>query len=507
MSTSIFPALVQTEQDLRHAGRAAFAAILLWPLAATAASPREPSTALAEYFRQCHAVQVCNGSFLVSLGDQVLYEAALGQVAAEGGQALTPAHALDIGSITKQFTAAAIVRLAERGKLGLDDKATRHLPGFSYPDISLRQLLTHTSGVPDVMPYYSRLLRASKATAPVIMDDAVQVLASQKLASEFPPGARFAYSNTGYLLLAQIVTHVSGISYARYLDREFFKPLGMLHTRVRMPANDTEISPRAYGFRVTASGHRQAFDQVPQFYMIGAGGIYATARDLHRWARALLDGKVMSAAHWAEATTPVRLTDGNSKPYGFGMALRPSPLGQARVSHGGHWRAFRADLTLQPTQNLEIVLLTNNGEDDSVDLARDAVEAIVAGSPHTPVREPIHIQLFRRLKSDDADALRKWLSDELVASPARYSFLEGKINELGYALLERKEIDKAVVLMEFNRDSHPSSLNAHDSLADAYLAKGDRNGAITQYRRMLELKPDSKSAQEKLKTLQASLEM
>lgn len=504
MSASFSSVLVQTAQYFRHAGRAVLGAILVLPLAASAAS--SPEAALADYFRQCHAAQVCNGSFLVARGDQIMYEAALGRAAAEGGQALTPTHAHDIGSIAKQFTAAAIVRLAERGKLGLDDQVTKHLAGFPYPDMSLRQLLTHTSGVPDVMPYYSRLLRAGKATAPVVMDDAVQVLISQRLAPGFPPGARFAYSNTGYLLLAQIVTQASGIDYAQYLDQEFFKPLGMLHTRVRMPANDTEIRPRAYGFRVSASGQRQAFDQIPQFHMIGAGGIYATARDLHCWAQALLDGKVMSAAHWIEATTPVRLTDGTSKPYGFGMALRPSPLGQTRFSHGGHWRAFKADLTLQPAQNLAIVLLTNNGEDDSIDLARDAVEAIVAGRPHTPVREPIHFPLSRRLQSDDADALRKWLSDERLASPARYSFLEDKINELGYALLERKETDKAVVVMEFNRNCHPGSLNAHDSLADAYLAKGDRHGAIAQYRRMLELKPDSKKAREKISTLQASPE-
>lgn len=481
---------------------ALLAALLLWPLVASAGGP-QPGPALAGYFRQCHAAQVCNGSFLVMRGDQLLYEGALGDAAAEGGQSLTPAYAFDIGSITKQFTAAAIVRLAEQGKLGLDDPAAKHLPGFPYPDVTVRQLLTHTSGVPDVMPYYSKLLRSGEVTAPLISADAAQVLAAQKMAPVSAPGTRFEYSNTGYLLLGQIVTRVSGVDYARYLDREFFTPLGMSHTRVRMPANDTEIGPRAYGFRVSASGRRQAFDQVPQFYVTGAGGIYSTARDLHRWARALRGGKVMSAAHWTEATTPVRLADGGSVPYGFGVALRPSPLGQARVSHGGHWRGFKADLTLQPAQDLDIVLLTNNGEDDSVEHARDAVEAIVAGKPYTPVKASIHVPLFKRLQADDAGKLRQWLGEERAASPARYDFLEDKVNELGYALIERKEFDKAVVVMEFNRDAHPQSLNVYDSLADAYLAKGDRDAAIAQVRRMLELKPDSKQAQEKLKTLQA----
>ena len=486
----------------RPAARVALA-LLLWPLVTMAETP-QPGPALAEYFRQCHAVQVCNGSFLVMRGEQVLYEGALGDAVAEGGQGLTPAHAFDIGSITKQFTAAAIVRLAEQGRLGLDDPAAKHLPGFPYPDVTVRQLLTHTSGVPDVMPYYSKVLRGGEVTTPITTEDAVQILTGQKMQPVFAPGTRFEYSNTGYLLLARIVTRASGVDYARYLDREFFTPLGMSHTRVRMPDNEAGIDPRAYGFRVSASGRRQAFDQVPQFYVAGAGGIYSTARDLYRWARALRGGKLMSAEHWTEATTPVRLADGGSVPYGFGLALRPSSLGQARVSHGGHWRGFKADLTLLPAQDLDIVLLTNNGEDDSVDHARDAVEAIVAGKPHTPVKASIHVPLFQRLQSDDADALRKWLAGERAASPARYDFLEDKVNELGYALIERKEFDKAVAVMEFNRDAHPQSLNVYDSLADAYLARGDREAAIAQARRMIELKPDSKQAQEKLKTLQAS---
>ncbi len=493
--------ILPVQRQPRPVCRALLAAALLGPLSGFAAATPEPATVLADYFRQCHAVQVCNGSFLVVKGDEVLYEAALGDASADGAQALTPAHTFDIGSISKQFTAAAIVRLAEQQKLGLDDVVAKHLTDFPYPDMTLRQLLTHTSGVPDVMPYYSQLLRSGNAAGPVTANNVVQVLATKKLPPRFASGTRFEYSNTGYLLLAQVVAHASGQAYESYLDQEFFKPLGMASTRARLPDNDAQIQPRAYGFRVSASGKRQAFDQIPQFYMLGAGGIYSTAKDLQRWARALREGKVMNADHWKDATTPVRLNDGSSVPYSFGMGLRPSPLGQSRVSHSGHWRAFKADLTLLPAQALDIILLTNNGEDDSVDHARDAVEAIVAGKPYAMVKESIHLPLTRRLQADDADALRKWLNDERHASPLRYTLLEDKVNELGYALLERKEIDKAIVLMEFNRDVHPTSMNAYDSLADAYLAKGDRDAAIEQVRKMIALKPDSKPAQEKLKKL------
>lgn len=483
--------------------RLALALAALTSLAATAAPRQDATEALAQYFTQCHAVRVCNGSFLVAQQDKVLYEGALGTASAQDGDTLTSAHAFDIGSISKQFTAAAIVRLAERGKLRVDDAVVTLLPDFPYPQVTVRQLLTHTSGVPDLMSHYTKLLRSGQATGPILGADAVQVLAQQKVPLRFDPGSRFEYSNTGYLLLAQVVARVGGTDLAQFLQREFFAPLGMTHTRIRLPDNEAAITPRAYGFAVAADGGRRALDQIPQFYMTGAGGIYSTARDLHLWARALLDGKVMSAASWREASAPVQFKDGSTSPYGFGLGLRPSALGQPRITHGGHWRAFKAELSLLPAQGVDIVLLTNNGEDDSVEHARDAVEAILAGKPAPIVRESIHWRLHERLQRDDLAALKQWLASELDAKPARYDFLEDKINDIGYALLERKEVDKAIAVMQFNRDAHPESMNALDSLADAYLAKGDRVAAIAQVRHMLELKPDSKPAQEKLQTLQA----
>jgi CubicO group peptidase (beta-lactamase class C family) len=461
----------------------------------------DAAAALQGYFSQCHAVHVCNGSVLVARDGKVLYAAAFGDAGAAGQGPLTTAHAFDIGSISKQFTAAAILRLAERGKLRVDDAVADHLPGFPYPRMTLRQLLTHTSGVPDVMAYYTQVLRGGKFAAPLMADDAVQVLAASGTVPKSAPGERFEYSNTGYLLLAQVVAQVSGLPFASFLQREFFDPLGMSHTRVRMPANEAAIAPRAYGFTPTSDGQRRAQDQIPGFYMLGAGGIYSTAGDLLLWSKALRDGKAMSVSSWREATTALRLNDGSSVPYGFGLGLRVSPLQQPRIEHGGHWRAFKADLARFPAQDIDVVLLTNNGEDDSVDAARDAVEAILAGKPYSPVKEPIDWPLRERLQRDDAATLRRWLDAQRTAKPARYDVPEDKLNDIGYRLIEAKQVDKALAVMRFNQETHPASMNALDSLADAYLAAGDRDAAIAQAKRMLELKPDSRAAQEKLKGL------
>lgn len=474
----------------------------LAPCAAVATPEPDPARALHDYFMQCHAAKVCNGSFLVVDHGKVVYEAALGAASSENAGKLTPAHAFDIGSISKQFTAAAIVRLAEQDKLDLDSAAVHYLPDLPYPEVTVRQMLTHTAGLPDVMPHYTQLLRSGKATGPIQGADAIDVMARQALPLRFAPGSRFEYSNTGYLLLAQMVARVSRVEFAEFLQAQLFTPLHMTHTHLRVPGNDSDIVPRAYGFVVGGDGRKRAMDQIPAFYMVGAGGIYSTARDLQIWAQALQHGKVMSPASWREATTPVRLQDGSMVPYGFGLGLRPSALGQPRIAHSGHWRAFKSDLSLLPAQDVQIVLLTNNGEDDSVDNARDAVEAILAGKPAPVVNLSIHWPLRERLQRDDAAALKAWLENERAAKPARYDFPEDKLNDIGYELLESRDMDKAIMIFVFNRDTHPASMNALDSLADAYLANGDRQAAVAQARRMLEIMPNSKPAQEKLRALE-----
>ena len=136
-----------------------------------------------------------------------------------------------------------------------------------------------------------------------------------------------------------------------------------------------------------------------------------------------------------------------------------------------------------------------------MDAARDAVEAILAGKPYSPVKEPIDWPLRERLQRDDAATIHQWLDAQRTAEAARYDIPEDKLNAIGYRLLEAKQVDKALVVLRFNQETHPDSMNALDSLADAYLAAGDRDAAIAQAKRLLELKPESRAAQEKRKAL------
>lgn len=485
----------------------ALLSLLATPALAGATGPApDRAREVRRYFENCHAVRVCNGSFLVTQHGKLVYQDALGAADADASAPLTVEHQFDIGSVSKQFAAAAVLRLAEQGKLALDDHAAKYLPALPYPELTLRQLLTHTSGIPDVFPAYAQMLKGGKATGPLRGDEAIALLSERKAPLRFAPGSAFEYSNTGYIVLSQVVARVTGMDYAEVLQREFFGPLGMTHTRVRLPGNEALIQPRAYGFLVQPDGSAKAFDQIPNFYPVGPGDLYSTTGDLQIWAGALQHGIAMSKAGWALATTPARLTDGSAVPYGFGFKVQPSALGQPMVTHGGDWRGFKSDLTLLPAQEIQIVMLTNNSQDDSVEAARDAVEAILAGKPRPQLRPSVHWDLFTRADSQSATQLKAWLSQEWAKRPQHYDFPGQPLEQVADALLKRSQADKALAVLEFNARIHPSSMDALDSLAEAYLDAGNRQAAIAQLKHMLVLKPDSRRLRQRLEQIQATEE-
>ncbi len=471
------------------------------PVTAQAHKIDKHTKEIQAYFQQCHLVHVCNGSFLVSQRGKIIYAGAIGLASSDANSQLSPTFAFDIGSISKQFTAAAIIRLEERGRLDIDDPVDHYLPQFPYQQITIRQLLTHTSGVPDVMPHYTRLLKSGDIKGAVDLDDVVSVLRDEKLAPTSNPGTTWEYSNTGYVLLAKVIEAISGKSYATYLKQEFFTPLKMASTLVRTPTSEGNIAKRARGFVASADGRFKPYDQVPHLFLYGAGGIYSTPADLLRWSEALQGGKVMTAEHWKEATHSTSLSDGSVTPYGFGLSLKTSPLGKRRITHGGHWRGFKTELTLFPETDTVIVLLTNNGEDDSVEDARDAVEKILAGRNLPVVAEPFQWQLADQVTSDDPQRLKKWLHSVLESRTEETNLAESEVNNVGYALLARESFDLATAVFEFNQLAHPHSENALDSLADAYMATGKTDKARAQLEAILVLNPSSENAKKRLADL------
>lgn len=454
------------------------------------------------YLRRCAAAHVCNGAYLVARNGEPIYAGAVGD-AGDGAQTpLTTHSAFDIGSISKQFTAIAVLKLVAEGRLSLEDPVTRLLPDFPYPDVTVVQLLTHTSGVPDAIEDYNDDLRAGRG--PFNGEDIVRRLVAAGRPLAFTPGSRFQYNNAGYMVLANVVEAASGQPFSTYLDQAFFKPLGMSETHLLTSGAEGVVTHRAFGFRPRPDVPRRALDQIPGFYVRGAGGLYSTVGDLLIWQNALNAGRVIPSDLLRRATEPTRLSDGTTTPYGFGgLNLRPDSDGGRRVWHGGHWRAFKSDLSYYPDTGLTVIQLTNNAEDDSVDANAAALAAIAAGRTPTAAKASIQWDLYDRVASGDAPAVRAWFTAEAAAQPRRYEIVEGELNALGYRLIEAGNPARGALVLEMNTLAFPQSANTFDSLAEAQEALGDRAAALANVRRAVALDPASAPLREHLARLEA----
>lgn len=488
---------------MRLFGILALVAVLGGGASAVAAQSPTAIGDLDGYLRRCAAARVCNGTYLVARAGEPVYVGAVGDAGDDARTPLTAHSAFDIGSISKQVTAMAVLKLTEEGRLSLEDPVTRLLPDFPYPDVTIVQLMTHTSGVPDAIEDYNEDLRAGRG--PFNGKDIVRRLIVANRPLDFTPGSRFQYNNAGYMVLANVVEVASGQPFATYLDEAFFKPLGMSETWLRTPEGEAAITRRAYGFRPRPDVARRAVDQIPGFYVRGAGGLYSTVGDLLIWQNALNAGRVIPLNLLRRATEPTRLSDGTTTPYGFGgLNLRPDSDGARRVWHGGHWRAFKSDLSYYPDTDVTVIQMTNNNEDDSVDANAAALAAIVAGRTPTAARASIQWDLYDRVAAEGGAAVRDWFSAEVAAEPRRYEIVESELNALGYRLIEAGDPARGAVVLEMNTLAFPTSANTFDSLAEAQEALGDREAALANVRRAVALDPGSAPLRDHLARLEAA---
>jgi CubicO group peptidase (beta-lactamase class C family) len=269
-----------------------------------------------------------------------------------------------LASVSKQFTAAAILLLAEDGKLSLDDSLRKWFP--SLPDVAqamtIRQVLSHMSGLIDyedvIPPDMTRQLHDA---------DVLKVLETQNR-TYFPPGKGYRYSNSGYALLALIVGKASGKDFATFLKDRIFNPLGMTNT-VAYEEGISTVKQRAFGYSEQHAEWAQT-DQSQTSAVLGDGGIYSSIDDLAKWDAALYDDRLLSANSRALAFTPVTQTDDPAVRYGMGWRITEEPIGGRTLWHSGETIGFRNVIVRYPEQRLTIILLTNRNDPEPYQTAR-----------------------------------------------------------------------------------------------------------------------------------------
>jgi CubicO group peptidase (beta-lactamase class C family) len=319
---------------------------LVMGLALVAGAPAQDTARLAEAVKARAGGDRFMGSVLVAKGGKVVFETSAGWADAEWKVPNSAVTKFRIGSVTKQFTAAAILLLEERGKLGVDDPLSKHVAGVpeAWKRITLRHLLTHTSGIPD----YTALPRNREweitGPSPAMIYERVR-----DLPLESGPGSEFSYSNTNYLLLGWVIELVSGRTYREFVQENIFNPLGMADSGY--DSNVALIPQRAAGHVSGARGLRHA-NYVDMRVPHGAGGLYSTTGDLLKWTQALFGGKLLQPASLAKMTTPAR------KGYGFGLAVGEKN-GRKRFAHAGGIQGFGSFLAYFPASGVTIVVLAN----------------------------------------------------------------------------------------------------------------------------------------------------
>jgi D-alanyl-D-alanine carboxypeptidase len=295
---------------------------------------------------------VPSASIAIVKDNQIVYVKAYGDARLEPRTPATPEMRYSIGSISKQFTAAAILLLQEQGKLSLDDKVARFLPNLSRAkEVTIRQLLSHTSGYQDYWPQdYVMPMMLQPVTAEKIMN----LWARKPL--DFEPGTKWQYSNTNYVIAGVIIEKVSGKPLLQFLSEKIFTPLGMKSVANIDKEKLGETDP--VGYLRYALGPLRPAPKEGKGWLFAAGELAMTARELALWDISILDQKLLKPSSYRELETEVLLKNGLGTRYGLGVSLN-TEAGTRAVSHGGEVSGFTAENLLFPEKRIAIVALTN----------------------------------------------------------------------------------------------------------------------------------------------------
>lgn len=433
----------------------------------------------------CKAHNMFNGNILVAEKGEIIYHRAIGLADVENDIPLNLNTSFCLGSISKQFTAFAIMLLKEQEKLAYSTTVGEifpELPQYMHP-ITMQNLMQHTSGLRRT--HYGE---HDDLNNEEIYHNFLQTKGDTLL---FDPGTDMIYSNSGYMLLAMIVERVSGQSYAAFLSENIWKPLGMTNTFV-MSKKHRQLPNRAIGF--DGFGNKSDFNVLTY----GSNGIYSSTEDLFRWAQSFSTDQVMDfeskSEAWKPAASPAgelfnQSTRGHITHYGFGYDIYKNPL-EGIIGHVGAFGGFYNLIMKDLDNNREVIILTNNGRILPIRELGIAIQFILRGQSYRNPKISIDLAI-RKDHYHDIDGGIRYYHQLKKDSPATYKFNnEWELNRLGYALLADHRYEDAVKILKLLVSEFPDLPNPHDSLGEAYYLNGQYKLSIKSYKKALEIDPN-----------------
>jgi CubicO group peptidase (beta-lactamase class C family) len=342
--------------------------LLFLLLPCTLSAQKNYIPALREFMDGQHTYFRFNGNILVAKNGNIMYQQAFGYADYNTKRMLNDSSVFELGSVSKQFTAMGIMILQEKRQLSIENPVKNYLPDFPYDNITIRQLLTHTSGLPDYVGQFEKYWDHKKIA---FNKDVIEMLRQQKDTLLFKPGSKWQYSNTGYAVLAAIIEKVSGMSYNDFMTTNIFKPLEMTHTFVYNTRRSTGKIPDNYALGFVYSDSLKQYvlpDKLKKYDMVyyldgivGDGCVNSTTGDLLKWDHALHANELVSKSSLDEMLSPlVQQSPRDSTTfYGFGVMVQKSPGGKI-ISHTGGWPGYSTLLERRTDMDETIIVLSNN---------------------------------------------------------------------------------------------------------------------------------------------------
>lgn len=426
-----------------------------------------------------------NGSVLVEVSGKKLLSRGYGFADKDSNVKNHSYTVFSIGSITKQFTATAILKLESEGKLSTEDTMAKYFDSvpIDKQNITIHDLLRHQSG------FVSTIGGDYEA---VTITDFINRVFNSKL--QFSPATKFSYSNIGYSLLALIIEKVSGLDYEEYLHNALFKKVGMNLTGYSVP----EFKPVN-----VAIGYRENFEvwgkptekewngQAPYLHLLGNGGMLSTTEDLYKWHKSLLNFEVLSESTTNKLYRPkLRLGENDNPYYAYGWDIFKTTRGTTQTWHNGTNGVFYAEFLRLIDEGIAVILLSNKSDRIFNSISNNIVKLIIEKDfkPIIPIPKTLeNIQLTESvilaIQNIDFDAAKNLYLNKQKGS----DIIESMLNQEGYRLLSEDNIKTAILVFEFNTYAFSNSANAYDSLGEAYFINKNYNQSLFNYQKSYEL--------------------